>query len=153
MSKQFTIAMQLANEYHAGQKYGDKEYMYHLLGVLNLVEQAGGGDMERCVALLHDILEDTECTPHKLRTAGLCEEIVEGVMAITRYEMQDQRTYLKQCWANRLSRFVKRWDSMFNLIHSLREGNSKRIQKYTKVIQFLDEYKSKKGAKSAEKSS
>lgn len=146
-NKQYGIALELINEYHAGQMYGDKEYVYHLLGVAKLVRDAGGSIIEQTVALLHDIIEDTECTAHKLRVAGLCEEIVEAVIAISRLKMQDQRTYLKQCWNNPISRNVKRWDSFFNLMHSMREGNSKRIQKYTKVIQFLDEYKSKKGRK------
>lgn len=147
MSKQFAIAMSLIDVYHVDQMYGDKPYAYHLLGVHKLVEQAGGSIIEQCVALLHDIIEDTECTAHKMRVAGLCEEIVEAVIAITKAKMQDQRSYLKQVWANPIARNVKRWDSFFNLKHSMQEGNSKRIQKYTKVIQFLDEYKSKKGRK------
>lgn len=151
MSKQFAIAMQLATEYHADQMYGDKPYMYHLLGVLKLVEAASGNMPEQCVALMHDILEDTECTAHKMRVAGVTEEIIAAVQAITYRPFEEQRVYLRRVWENPIARFVKKRDSLFNLIHSVQAGNSKRIKKYTKVLQFLEEYKSTKERHVAEK--
>lgn len=147
MSKQYAIATQLVTEYHADQMYGDKPYVYHLLGVAKLVREGGGGIIDQIVGLLHDILEDTECTPHKLRVAGLGEEVVEAVIAITHYEMQDRLTYLRQCCANSIAKRVKKCDTLFNLTHSVQAGNSKRIIKYAKQLQFLEEYKLTKGKK------
>lgn len=147
MSNQYAIATDLVKEYHAEQMYGDKPYVYHLLGVAKLVREAGGDIKHQCVALLHDILEDTPCTAHKLRVAGVTEEIVGAVQAITKQPMEQQRTYLKRCWENKIARFVKKRDSLFNLTHSVQSGNSKRIIKYTKVLQFLEEYKSTKEKK------
>lgn len=145
MHPQEKIALALIKEYHASQMYGNKPYSYHLLGVAKLVREGGGAVEHVCVALLHDILEDTECTAHKLRVAGVWEEIISGVQAITKLPGEHQRTYLKRCWENIFSRFVKKRDSLFNLAHSVQAGNSKRIIKYTKVLQFLEEYKSGKG--------
>lgn len=145
--KQYVIALGLIEEYHASQMYGDKAYAYHLLGVDKLVAEGGGSVIDRTVALLHDILEDTPCTPHRLRVAGLGEEVVEAVMAITHSEMQDRRQYLKQCCANPIAKRVKKCDTLFNLTHSVQAGNSKRIIKYAKQLQFLEEYKSRKGDK------
>lgn len=145
--KQYIVALGLIEEYHAAQMYGDKAYAYHLLGVAKLVKDGGGSIIDQTVALLHDILEDTPCTPHKLRIAGLGEEIVEAVMAITHYEMQNRNTYLRQCCANPIAKRVKKCDTLFNLTHSVQAGNSKRIIKYAKQLQFLEEYKSKKGSK------
>ena len=146
-NKQYGIALELIQEYHAEQMYGDKPYVYHLAGVAKLVLDGGGNVIDQTVALLHDILEDTPCTPHKLRVAGLCEEVVEAVMAITHYEMQNRNTYLRQCCANPIAKRVKKCDTLFNLTHSVQAGNSKRIIKYAKQLQFLEEYKSKKGVK------
>lgn len=142
---QFAIALALATEYHAGQKYGNKEYMYHLMGVQKMVREAGGDEFHQTVALLHDILEDTPCTAHKMRVAGLSENIIEAVQAITKGSNESNRQYLKRCWANKAARMVKFWDSMFNLTHSVREGNAKRIKRYTGNIAFLAEYKATKG--------
>lgn len=144
---QFSIALDIATKYHADQMYGDKPYMYHLLGVMKLVADGGGTPIDQAVAILHDVLEDTVCTPHTLRVAGLREEIVEAVMAITHYEMQDRSTYLRQCCANPIAKRVKKCDTLFNLTHSVQAGNSKRIIKYSKQLQFLEEYKSNKGNK------
>lgn len=144
---QFAIALSLATEYHAGQKYGEKEYMYHLMGVMRMVRDAGGDEFHQTVAILHDILEDTSCTAHKMRVAGVGENIIETVQAITKSPNESNKQYLKRCWENKAARFVKYWDSMFNLTHSIREGNAKRIKKYTGNIAFLAEYKSAKEPK------
>jgi hypothetical protein len=63
------------------------------------------------VALLHDIVEDTDCTLDDLRQAGLPEEVVEAVDAITR---RDGEIYLKEyiprVKRNEIARKVKRAD-------------------------------------------
>lgn len=145
MSNQYAIATDLVKEYHAEQMYGDKPYVYHLLGVAKLVREAGGDIKHQCVALLHDILEDTPCTAHKLRIAGIKEEIIEAVQALTHHEMEDRMAYLRRVWNNPMALFVKKRDMLFNLTHSIQAGNSKRIIKYTKQLRFLEEYKQKKG--------
>lgn len=57
---------------HGDQKYGDKPYQTHLLGVAQIVHILGHPseswvDDVMCAALLHDSLEDTDTTEDEIR--------------------------------------------------------------------------------------
>ena len=58
------LAKQLSKHFHKGQKYGGHDYYeYHITGVVNTLELVAKEVTEDMiiVALLHDVLEDTEC--------------------------------------------------------------------------------------------
>lgn len=65
----FFLAMELARHFHEGQKYGDKPYWHHLVQVSDIcqdfIDAPEGSDLYT-IAILHDILEDTECSPDTL---------------------------------------------------------------------------------------
>ena len=60
------LAKQLSKHFHKGQKYGGHDYHeYHILGVvktLHLITKEPPTEEMIIVALLHDVLEDTECS-------------------------------------------------------------------------------------------
>jgi (p)ppGpp synthase/HD superfamily hydrolase len=140
MSSQYKIASGLVEVYHADQMYGDKPYVYHLLGVAKLVTERGGDMTAQTVALLHDIIEDTNCSALALGAAGINANIVAAVKAITHTTGEERNDYLKRCSLNKVALEVKKCDTMFNLMSSFKEGNSKRIIKYTKQLKFLEEH-------------
>lgn len=60
LSSDFSSAVALANEWHAGhvRKGGETPYLAHLLGVASLVLEAGGSERLAIAAMLHDAIED-----------------------------------------------------------------------------------------------
>lgn len=77
------LAEQIARKFHAGQKYGDEDYIAHLQEVVAAVQHFFPGD-ERLVILawLHDIIEDTEMPIEVLRML-FDGDICDAVIAMT----------------------------------------------------------------------
>ncbi|MBQ7607260.1 MAG: hypothetical protein IJU76_04760, partial [Desulfovibrionaceae bacterium] len=58
------------------------------------------------VALLHDVLEDTEVTQEELAKV-FPPEIIDAIFALTRQAGEDYESFIYRCATNRLSRKVK----------------------------------------------
>lgn len=145
MSKYQSIAWGLAEEYHKGQRYGKHPYTYHLSQVCEGSRRAATKkikhslvlDMACAVAILHDILEDTECTKSDLIYAGLPLAIVNSVCILTKSQDKDYEEYIDDVLSDKMALLVKREDTMRNLTQSQHEGNAKRIRKYSKQLALL----------------
>lgn len=135
-------AKQLAMFAHNGQKYGSHDYyQHHLLGVVALAEQHHLStdlniDDVRCVAVLHDILEDTQIDSHIIRYY-FGEDVVTAVRLLTRDEGVSKACYLNGIKENRLALLVKIADTLFNLKESALNGNFTRVKKYTDQLNSL----------------
>jgi (p)ppGpp synthase/HD superfamily hydrolase len=154
MKSQLSIAVELAVEAHMHQMYGKLPYIVHLYEVDQLVIQAYADksrshgepyskepadelDCLRATAYLHDIIEDTDITFDDLRTAGICEKVVEAVLYITKTDGESYKDYIAGVKSKELARKVKLCDTSANLMNSIKEGNTKRINKYSKQLQLL----------------
>lgn len=154
MKRQLDIAVELAVEAHMRQMYGKLPYIAHLYEVDQLVIQAYADpnrshsdpyskeagdemDMLRSIAYLHDIIEDTDTTEYDLLEAGICQEVVDAVIKMTKVKGESYSDYIVEVKSNELARKVKLCDTAANLMNSIKEGNTKRINKYTKQIQLL----------------
>jgi (p)ppGpp synthase/HD superfamily hydrolase len=75
----------LATERHAGQfDKGGRPYILHPLTVMHRLRT---DDEElQCIAVGHDLLEDTETTAAELRAIGFTERVVRGIFALTKRE-------------------------------------------------------------------
>lgn len=135
--------LQLATDFatlaHGAQKYGDKPYLYHLSQVENNVIRVLGvtAFKERIVAILHDVLEDTD------RTYGEVEflfgkKAADAVLALTKKEGEDYYDYIARCRANSVALIVKKCDTLANLTQSFVEQRHKGIIKYTTQLQLLE---------------
>ncbi|MNN94820.1 hypothetical protein D3C81_2135190 [compost metagenome] len=91
----------------------------------------------RACAFLHDILEDTNTTREDLLDAGICNEVVVAVERITKIKGGSYFLYIEGIKSNELARKVKLCDTAANLRNSIKEGNIKRINKYSKQLQLL----------------
>jgi (p)ppGpp synthase/HD superfamily hydrolase len=101
------LAEQLATRWHAGQtdKLGEP-YIGHPRRVaarLTMAEQ-------RIVALLHDVLEDTEATREGLIAAGFPPDIIAAIDALTRRPGETEHDYLARVCRSPLAVTVKRAD-------------------------------------------
>jgi (p)ppGpp synthase/HD superfamily hydrolase len=153
MKNQMTLAVELAIEKHEGQMYGNLPYMAHLIEVDNLVTKVykkvkspgepyskePGDEMDclRAIAFLHDILEDTDTTTYELLDAGICQQVVDAVEKMSKVKGESYSDYIVEVKSNELARKVKLCDTAANLRNSIKEGNIKRINKYSKQLQLL----------------
>lgn len=153
MKSQMELAVELAIEKHDGQMYGHLPYIAHLIEVDNLVtriykkvkspgepySKEPGDEMDclRAIAFLHDILEDTDTSEQDLVNFGFNANVVRAVVLLTKEVETSYKDYIWLIKGNPLALKVKLCDTSANLRNSIKEGNIKRINKYSKQIQLL----------------
>lgn len=145
LSYEFGKVVDLVVKGHEGQNYGNAPYTYHLQNVENLVrflfQFENKEDTAKLVELawLHDILEDKPKFYHEYVKHLLPLELQEAVEAISKRKGETREEYILRCKKNPYARKVKIADTMSNLEHSIKDGNIKRIRKYTKQLESLYE--------------
>src|SRR2546430_1849081 len=76
-------AIQIATQAHQGQKDRcGQPYIMHPIRVMNRVN----GVEEKMVAILHDVVEDTDWTFEQLRKEGFPEQILQALDCVTKRE-------------------------------------------------------------------
>lgn len=132
---------ELAEWAHRNQK--DKNgapYIEHPRAVALAVQPFGNAVM--IVALLHDVVEDTDVTLDDLRAHGYPPKIVDAVDAITRRDGETYADFIERVKMNSIARVVKMADIMHNLeparVSSLDPATAKRLHKrYVKALSTL----------------
>jgi (p)ppGpp synthase/HD superfamily hydrolase len=103
---QVLVAELIARQAHAAQEEPQTAlpYITHVERVVQMVE----GDDAKAVAWLHDVLEDTPVTAEDLWAAGISEEVLLAVQALTRRDDETYRNYILRVQASGpLARAVK----------------------------------------------
>jgi len=131
-------AISLATEAHNGQKdKNDAPYILHPLRVMARVQS----NTEKIVAVLHDIIEDTDYTIENLRDKGYSEEVLEAIDCLTKRDGKDYDEYLKRSNLNPIARKVKIADLEDNMdirrLDVLKEEDLKRLNKYLRAWKSL----------------
>lgn len=105
-------AMLIAMEAHHGieNKHSGEPYILHPYRVYTKVRDAGLSEEFQAVALLHDVVEDTDVTLKDLSDAGFSDDIVNGVDGMTKRPGETLEEYYYRCRRDRLSRVVKPFD-------------------------------------------
>ncbi len=89
---QFERAVSLARDRHAGQRdKAGRPYIEHPLAVAGFLS----GEGDKIVAVLHDILEDTDCPP-QLIAALFGSEVLDDVLALTHRAGEPRADYLSR---------------------------------------------------------
>ena len=136
-------AIQIAVTAHSGAKdKGGKPYILHPINVMMRVEK----EDEKIVAILHDVVEDTDWTFDALREEGFSEIIIEALKSVTKHnENEDYEEFVKRSLNNDIGRIVKIADLKENLdisrIGDLNEKDILRINKYKKALKVLNHQK------------
>lgn len=117
---------------------GGHPYILHPLKVAEGVE----GDELKIVALLHDVLEDSDMTEQELRREGFPENVVEAVSVLThRDEDGDYFTYIENVKKNPMATAVKISDLQHNLdlsrIAEPTAADYRRCEKYRRSLAYL----------------
>ena len=139
LNEQLEIAIELAIKYHKGQiDKGGNAYILHPLEVMNNVNRMES----KIVAVLHDIIEDTECTVDTLREWGIDEDIIESINILTHKEGMSYMEYITEISYDLIAIEVKLVDLKCNmdlsrLNRKITNKDLERNKKYMKAYYFL----------------
>lgn len=75
-------ARAFAIKWHGTQQYGNEPYVVHLDEVVAILRNLDAEDWQLCAAYLHDVLEDTDCTP-ELIAEEFGPEVLHWVLTVT----------------------------------------------------------------------
>ena len=138
-------ALLLATNAHNGQfDRAGEPYIMHVLTVMQLLDPSVVDEELRCIAVLHDTVEDTKTTFQDLRDIGMTDRVVEGVRAMTKMNGQTYEEYKEGVFANIDAMYVKMADLTHNSdIRRLKGISEKDIERTAKYHRFFLEIKSK----------
>ncbi len=125
----------LATNRHAGQfDKGGNPYILHPLKVMYYLKS---NDEElQCIALAHDLVEDTDTSYEELRELGFSERIIQGITALTKQRGETYDQYKDRVKSNPDAVKVKMADLRHNTdirrLKGVTEKDFARIEKYQK---------------------
>ena len=117
-----------AKEKHAGQKYGEHDYVYHLDMVYAVAVEHNLPDVVRAAAYLHDVLEDTPTTYSDIVDEFGSEELANLVHCVTDEKGKNRKerkalTYPK-IRSNENAVALKLCDRIANILESAHNNES-----------------------------
>ena len=132
-------AIGIATAAHTGQvdKAGEP-YILHPLRVMLSVSTPD----ERIVAVLHDVIEDSEISSKDLLAEGFSIKVVEAVVALSKCQEKSYDQYIEGVALNSLARTVKLADlednSDLSRIPNPTERDYERLEKYRRTRTFIE---------------
>ncbi len=123
----------IATNAHNGQfDRGGIPYILHPMKVMHYLKT---DDEElQCIALGHDVIEDTKVTYKDLRDAGISERVINGIRALTKVPGQTYEEYKEAVFSNPDAMRVKLCDLRHNTdvrrLKGVTEKDIVRMEKY-----------------------
>lgn len=138
-TKMTKIALKLCFDAHKEQT--DQSGMPYVFHPFHVAEQMTD-ENSTIVALLHDVVEDTEYTLEDLQSFGFSNAVIEAVALLTHEPDVPYVDYLEKIKENALAKTVKLADIMHNSDQTRLDPNDERAeyweQKYKKARQILE---------------
>ncbi len=123
--------------HHGSYDKGGVPYVFHPFHVAEQMDD----EYSICVALLHDVVEDTSYTITDIEKEGFPKEIVDAVRVITREDGQDYMEYIKLVKTNPIATKVKLADLEHNSdsgrLVKTDKNTEKRLAKYSAAREYL----------------
>ena len=139
-------AIAIAARAHEGQvdKAG-QPYILHPLRVMLRLKT----EEERIVAVLHDVVEDSDVTFEQLREEGFADRVLEALAGVTKRPEEEggagYEAFVKRAAKNPLARRVKIADLLDNMdltrLSELSERDFRRLDRYMKALRYLEALK------------
>ena len=133
-------ALSLCFEAHKDQK--DKSGLPYVFHPFHLAEQMEDEDTT-IVALLHDVIEDTEYTIEDLQKAGFTQNVISAIALMTHNPQMPYMEYVRAIKSNPIARAVKladlRHNSDMTRLDIITQRDEERAQKYLDAIVILEE--------------
>ena len=134
-------ALEVALQAHRGQT--DRSGQPSILHVLRVMSRVDA-PTAKIVAVLHDVVEDSELSLDDLRLQGFSGEIVDAVDALTRREGENYVDLVRRAKANPLAHAVKLADLADHLDvqhvyfdDSDKDKHTQRIRRYVRAALYL----------------
>jgi hypothetical protein len=134
-------AIEIAAQAHAGMK--DKQGEPYILHPIRVMLGVDAGDAQ-IVAVLHDVIEDTDVTLEDIRAEGFSDAVLEALDLVTHRKDRPYSEYVIGCKRNVLARQVKLSDLRENaslgrilLRQEKFDTDSSRLHRYVLSYRFL----------------
>ena len=131
-------SLEIALKAYAGQtdKAGET-YILHPLRLMARMET----EEEKSVALLHDVIEDSDYTAEDLINNGIPTNVVDAVLSLTKQNGENYEKFIERVLKNKLASKIKIVDIEDNInilrLNSINNKDLERIAKYHKAWQTL----------------
>lgn len=127
--------------YQAHKNQFDKAQVPYIYHPIHLAEQMNT-ELECIVALLHDVVEDTDMTFLDLEKF-FSSEVIEILKLLTRDKRTDYMEYIKKIKPNKVAKKIKIADIIHNSdetrLDVIDEETIKRRKRYQKALKYLKE--------------
>lgn len=131
-------ALRISFEAHKYQT--DKIGMPYVYHPFHLAEQMKD-EYSTCVALLHDVVEDSETSLNDLIEEGFPKEVTDAIALMTHDERIPYMEYVAEIKNNPIARVVKladlRHNSDLSRLDKIDEKTNERVKKYEQAILLL----------------
>ena len=125
-------ALQISFNAHKEQMdKSDMPYVYHPFHIAEQMDD----EYSICVALLHDVVEDTDITLDDLKSKGFPDEVIKALALMTHKDNDDYFDYIRALKDNALARKVK----LADLAHNSDLTRLNQID--DKAIEMVNKYK------------
>ncbi|MCL7422415.1 MAG: GTP pyrophosphokinase [Methylobacter sp.] len=131
-------AIAISSRVHSGQvdKAG-QPYILHPLRVMLKFQN----EHQRIVAVLHDVIEDSEISLDDLKRLGFSTTIIEAIDCLTKRNGETYEEFISRVSLNDLARNIKIEDIKDNMdltrIDSINDIDLARVKKYHRALKFL----------------
>ena len=131
-------AMKIAYQAHQGQT--DKTGLPYIYHPIHLAEQMQD-EATTCVALLHDVVEDTDITIEQLGREGFPQEVLEAIQLMTHAPEVPYMDYVREIKKNSIAAAVKladlRHNSDMSRLDVVDDRAIARVEKYQRARVLL----------------
>lgn len=131
-------AICIATKAHSGQT--DKAGKPYILHPLRLMARFST-ETEMIVAVLHDVIEDSDTTCDDLKSAGFSDEVINAIGCLTKRKNENYDSFISRISGNDLARGIKIEDIKDNLdltrLSQITEKDLRRIEKYHRALKTL----------------
>ena len=131
-------AISIAVEAHRGQKdKNGKPYILHPLSVMGKVQT----ETDKIVAVLHDVVEDTDWTFDDLKKEGFPSEVLDALDCVTKREGEAYEDFVRRSASNPIARRVKLADLEDNMdvrrMRVVTDEDLARLRRYRRAWALL----------------
>ena len=136
--------------FNAHKNQIDKSGMPYVYHPYHLAEQMNE-EYSTCVALLHDVIEDTDMTLDELKSRGFPDQVIEALSLMTHSDDVPYLDYVRSMKDNLIARKVKLADLAHNSdlsrLEKIDDKALERINKYKQAILILERAEKQSKAK------
>lgn len=133
-------AMRFAYKAHKDQTdRGGIPYVFHPFTVASSMKD----ETSTIIALLHDVVEDTDYTFEDLKKEGFSDQVIDNLKLLTKETGEDYFNYINRISASPIAIQVKLADIKHNSqksrLSTLNHKDIERLKKYNKAKRYLKE--------------